>query len=311
MLPTVAGFLLYAGTVVAAGGVAFLLLVAPRTSLSADAAASVTRRVGLLARVGAAAVLAGAAVDLTQQLATFRDPFVPIRDDLELLVGQTTWGRAWSARALSALLLLLPLPGRADGDAGARASAEGDVRSSALRPLRWAVAVGGALVLAAAPALSGHAIGHPRLPEVAVAAGTVHVLAASIWIGGIACLLLAARSAAARSLGPPPPLARLVDAFSPVALVCGVVVVGTGLVQSWLLVGGIQGLDSPYGRALLAKVALVTGVLAGGAFNWRRVRPLLRAGDPDVFRRSGAVEFLFAQGVLLATAVLTNLSPPA
>lgn len=315
MLSISAAFLLYAGTVSAVGGIAFALLVLPRAGLVAAERRTLVRRAATLVRVGALATLVGAGLDLAHQLLAFRDPFVPLRDDLELLVGGTLWGRVWSVRIAAALLLLLSsLP--ITGSAGAG--------SGGIRRLRWAVATVAGATLAVTPALSGHAIGSEALTGFAVAADAAHVLAASVWIGGIAGLLVAAgRPGAASGAADDPPetgagslrsdrLASLVDTFSPVALVCGGIVIATGVFQSWLHLGGIEGLDTSYGRALLAKVALATGVFAAGAINWRRVRPLLRSGSArGLLRRSGSVEFFLAQAVLLATAVLTNLSPPS
>ena len=91
---------------------------------------------------------------------------------------------------------------RARGLAGTRVSAAG-WRSDAGAPLRVeALCAGvGAVYLAMTPALAGHAsIQSPTC--VFFPSDVVHVLAASVWVGGVACLLLALPAATRQLEGP-------------------------------------------------------------------------------------------------------------
>ena len=141
----------------------------------------------------------------------------------------------------------------------------------------------------------------------------LHVLAASVWAGGLTFVLLALILARANrwSLA-----AAIVPRFSALAVVSvGVLLVG-GLVNGYLEVRAWSGLwETNYGRLLLAKSAIVLVLLAIGAYNNRRAVP--RIGR----QAASAVEqrrFLGAVGVELAlfavaigvTAVLVA-EPPA
>ena len=82
----------------------------------------------------------------------------------------------------------------------------------------------------------------------------------------------------------------IVDVFSPMALVSASVVVGTGVISAWLRLGILSALwASNYGRVLLLKLAALSGIVVTGAYNWRRVHPLLgTAAAPGRLRRSGS-----------------------
>jgi putative copper export protein len=96
------------------------------------------------------------------------------------------------------------------------------------------------------------------------------------------------------------------------ALTAGLGTIGLGLLLGWTYVGGIGPLFSTtYGRTLLVKVALLSGVAATGAWNWRRVRPALGAAPGSSrLRRSAIVELAFGTLLLAVTAVLVALPAP-
>ena len=142
---------------------------------------------------------------------------------------ESRFGKVWGLRAIDwlALGILLTagmsLARRAERATSSRATsgAGPDAAAQAARPPLWLlvpVAICAAY-LAATPALSGHAsIQSPT--GVFFPSDVLHVLAASVWVGGIACLLLAL-PAATRQLASPQRsrllLATLVR-FSPMAL---------------------------------------------------------------------------------------------
>lgn len=177
----------------------------------------------------------------------------------------------------------------------------------------WLLAGVGALALAFAPALSGHAAAVPRLGPLAILADALHVLAAGGWIGGLLVLVAAGIPAAMRlerdERGPA--VAALVNAFSPTALAFAGTLMLTGLFAAWLHMGSVPALwESGYGRTLLVKLGVLSGVFATGAYNWLKVRPAL--GDElgaTRLRRSARVEIAIGALVLLVTAVLVATAP--
>jgi putative copper export protein len=169
--------------------------------------------------------------------------------------------------------------------------------------LWWAAAGMGSLLLMTLTQLS-HAAAEGRfLPFLA---DWVHAMAAAIWMGGLLGFVIALFS------GPLGALAadrqaklreRSVRRFSNVATTAVVVLASTGLYAILLHVPSLQALiTTPYGRALLVKLGLLTFVLAIGAANF-----LLRGRGP--FGRLVCVELLLALGLFIATGFLTSLPP--
>ena len=203
----------------------------------------------------------------------------------------------WSAmiRASAALVLLVP------------AEPRGWLRTAALlRPESYAL---GGLLLAGST-LTAHAA---AAGAIGIMADLAHLFAVAVWMGGLASLLVVLRAAAPADRGP---LARtLVPRFSAVAGVSLGIVVVTGLYNTWLEVPSLRGfIETPYGRGLLVKLALVVGVVGLGALNRFVLLPRLkaRAGSglvPDLarFLESAAGEVTLGVGILLAVAVITTM----
>ncbi|MCW2647300.1 MAG: hypothetical protein JWP07_3409, partial [Pseudonocardiales bacterium] len=152
----------------------------------------------------------------------------------------------------------------------------------AVRPNRL---VGPALRGAAVPmtlglmstwSLAGHAAAGMQSP-VAVVSDVMHLGAMSVWLGGLALLVV--------SLRPPERAADLravLPRFSKVALACVLVLVTTGGYQSWRDVGSFGALiHTTFGRLLLVKIAIVVVVLGLGNIARRWVhRNLVSAPAP-------------------------------
>lgn len=144
----------------------------------------------------------------------------------------------------------------------------------------------------------------------------LHVLAGGLWIGTLFHLwLFGIRGARGGHPGAKEAhglVAALVRAFSPLALGGFGLLAVLGVVTAWRHLKRLDALwTTPYGYALLLKLALVAGVLALGAHNWRRVAPTL-GGAPgtQTLRRTARLELLLAGLVLVATAVLVSLPSP-
>jgi putative copper export protein len=203
-------------------------------------------------------------------------------------------------------------------------------------------------LLLLAVALTGHA----RLssaPGLKVTVAFVHVTAAAAWIGGLASLLLAVVPAV-RVLEEDTKvvlMAPVVARLSNLAVASIAALVATGTYSSWQAVGGLDGLGTAYGAALLAKLGAFVMVLSLGAVNkqWtkprllalartaraRAFRPARVAGrgplsgrtghppstpevDPSTIRlltRLVLAEVTLVVAVLGLTAYLVGLSPPA
>lgn len=140
----------------------------------------------------------------------------------------------------------------------------------------------------------------------------LHLLAVTLWLGGLALLLVGL------SGGRPGTLAAVLPRFSRVALSCVATLVVTGTTMAWREVGSLGALTSTtFGRVLLVKVAAVAVLLLLGDAGRRWVRrghPALgeRLRDPGArarLRRGVRLEVGTAAGVLAATAALVVLVP--
>jgi putative copper export protein len=210
---------------------------------------------------------------------------------------RTVWGWGWMLQAAAVVFAI------AGFHVARRARAGG-----------WGIAAVGTLVLAATPALSGHAVSVPRLGALAIVADTLHVIGAGGWLGSLLVMLIAGVPIALRSAHDRrgAKVADLINAYSPTALLFAGGMVITGVFAAWLHIGFTPALwESDYGRILLLKLGIFSLVAAAGVFNWRRVRPSL--GDElggQRIRRSATAELVVGAVVLIVTAVLVATPPP-
>lgn len=296
--------LLFLALVTLLGAVALRLVVLPivaqRWPREADELrGGIARGAALVGLIAAAALLVAALARLWAQSASLfgvAGALDPGR------VGQALtlqpWAAGWWLQAAAATLALL-------GFALARRG----------RVSGWALAAGAAVVAAVTPALSGHAVALSGLSWLAVPADAIHVMAAGGWLGSLFVLVVVGLPTALRldqgRRGPA--AAALVHAFSPTALAFTATLLTTGLISAWLHLGDIPALwTTPYGRTLLLKLAIFSAVAVVGAYNFLRVRPALgEERGARRLRRSGTVELILALGVIVVTAVLVAVPPPA
>lgn len=131
----------------------------------------------------------------------------------------------------------------------------------------------------------------------------LHVLAALVWSGALAALLLTRLSSG--------DLVPAVRRYSRMAPVLVLVVSGSGLLTA------TGELDDPeqwwgtaYGRVVLLKVAALMALVALGWWHRRRTLPALDAGRPGAFRRIAALEILvFAATFGLAVGLSRTPAP--
>ncbi len=170
--------------------------------------------------------------------------------------------------------------------------------------LRWpALAV--SVALASALSLSGHQATEPNSSGLSELADWLHLVAASVWVGGVAALAFLVWPLA-------PSLRRTAFVgFARLAIGLVAVMVLAGAYLAFERLPELSDLwETQYGRFLLLKSAMVAVALAWGAVHHFVVRPRLEAGDEPDAGPSLMGEAAVAFAVLLSAAILTNLSPP-
>jgi copper transport protein len=213
------------------------------------------------------------------------------------------------------------------------------VGQASIRLRAAATAVGAALAVAMAAtwAVADHA-GTGSQVALALPLDVVHVMAMSVWLGGLAVVVAALLRPAGADAAV---LAPVVRRFSTIAACCLGALVASGAYQAWRQVGTLGALTgTTYGRLLLVKVlgvglVIALGYLARvwiahylaapaggrtgpGAARPSAVRPGVARSAPVTadavairqLRRSTGLEVVLAAGVLAVTAMLVN-APPA
>jgi copper transport protein len=281
------GYIHLTGTFIMLGAAGFRFGLASAEARTAPGAEITMRALDRAALFG----LTGALMVLVGQLADSLTPVVS---------GAKTLGAVLTARQGTLIIVIVSLVVAALGYALAR------------RRVGWGWYLGG---LAAAyvtlrgafPAFSG---------RWQTAVNPIHVFAGSMWIGTL-FIMVAAVLPVMLDQGSPreqrgPAVARLVAAFSPIALTSAAVLGTTGVITAWRHLKYLSALwTTPYGYTLLVKLTLVVIVVVLGAWHWRRVRP--RLGEEDAarqFHRSARAEVIVAGLVLLVTSVLISLPAP-
>jgi putative copper resistance protein D len=221
------------------------------------------------------------------------------------MVFETPMGVAWQVRmaALAAIAVL----------------------AFARKPVVRVVEVALAAAALASLAWTGHgAAGEATKGVIQLVADIVHLLAAGAWIGALVALgLLVARHASRLTSADFISMHGALDGFSKAGTIFVALVIITGSVNTWILVGpagiGLFGSDR-YVQLLALKLALFAAMLGLAATNRFRLTPALsRDLDAGVvplealvaLRRSIALEAGLAASVLAIVAWLGTLVPPA
>jgi putative copper export protein/mono/diheme cytochrome c family protein len=216
----------------------------------------------------------------------------------EFAVG-THFGRVWLARGVLILaLVVVVLLWR-------QLATRFGMRAVIVLALALAALAQGAL------ALAGHGIALEEFRWLAVGAHAVHILGASVWLGGLFALTL---WLPATSAGDKTPAAAL-RGFSELALATMLAIVISGGVIAVLQIGRWPPLfGTSYGVALLYKLALLSGVLLCAAhLRWRALPTIERrlAQPQSRFWVAGwlIAELALALGVLWLASRLAATSP--
>jgi copper resistance protein D len=208
-----------------------------------------------------------------------------------ILLTQTQFGWSWIARGVGFVLLAINLP-----------------ISNRNRFARIAAAVL-AIGLTGSLAWSGHGAATPGAKgTLHLAADILHLIASGIWLGGLLpfVMLLKLR---------PDSAAETARRFSSLATACVLVLAASGIVNAWMMLGGIDALTGTfYGRLLLAKVGLFLLMLAFAGVNRFVLTPRLATSNLTDNARSRLVihsgcEIALGLAILALVGLLGTLSP--
>ena len=158
-----------------------------------------------------------------------------------------------------------------------------------------------ALITASLPALAGHGSGFGD-HALALTAGVAHVIAATLWVGGVFVLIL-------HALRKDIPIQRSLQRFSPIALTAIALLAVSGIANAYTRLNSASELfTTGYGQVVTMKVTLI---LALGIIGWllrQRVIPQLnRLSRSVIFVRTALVELIImvmamSLGVALAAS---------
>lgn len=296
-------FLQYAGATVLFGTSLFFLYALPEEGHASGAQLSWSRR---LLGWAAGGVLFTSVVGLLAQTCILAGS---ISEGLKLeslsavmttmSLGASTAVRA-SAAGLALVLLTLSRRGR----------------------VTWWLCAGLGAIISASFAWMGHGAATEGAPGLLhLVADIFHTLAAGVWIGALVAFFLLLRPRSS-SVELDRVLHKALHGFAGVGSILVAVLVASGLVNSWFLVGPtrITGLwTTPYGQLLSLKLVLFAGMLVLAAANRFRHTPALGAtiaGDGHstgdalaALRRSLVLETALSFLILSLVAWLGTLAP--
>jgi len=228
---------------------------------------------------------------------------IPDPADLNTVLGQTQFGRVWLGRAIVGVVLGVALSFVA--------------RRKTVLPSRPALlnclVISGCLLISLAWA--GHAAAGVHHHALHLLADALHLLIGSIWPMGLiplACFLW--RIDRRNQILPADQDIRVLQRFSHISLLAVLILLVTGFINGWLMLGSWKALvTTTYGRLLLGKVLVVGIMICLGAVNRLCLLPRIRDA-PLMFqalRRVIIVESCLALVVLLIVGAMGMTSPPS
>lgn len=320
-------WLFFIGALTFAGTLAFDLLVLRPALNSEESSALDSATVRRVQRVMFRLMLAAVALMvfgllslLTQQASVTFDRSIfgivgsPLRSVLE-----SDWGRQWLWRMLAVIAGGALAVVSARSALRSTAGGPGDDEDDEPGPVTFTETAAGALALAAGvvalglTSYSSHNAAAPadvRLP--AMITDFIHLIAASLWFGGLFYLATGA-AFAVRDLSPErraDAMRAILPRFSAIAIASAVTLVATGIVAGYMQVTIPAATATPYGWALVAKLALLVPVFLFAAANSFIIsKRVLQNGALTAFRRSVRAEAALALLALLAVGWMAGLEP--
>jgi putative copper resistance protein D len=220
--------------------------------------------------------------------------------DLETVLAQTSFGQLWIVRGIAVMVLAVSLGFLGKGR---------PVRQPSPNPLTWLfLIVSGSLL--ASLAWAGHAGADARWPVWHLIVDIVHLGAGAVWPLGLFPLALFLRRSLREEGGFIKADAAVVRRFSRASLIAVLMLLASGLANSWLMLPSWAALfDLTYGRLLLAKVFVVAVMMGIGAFNrFRLISGLPQQGAPRLVRTVVAESILVIVVLLIVGAM--GITPP-
>jgi len=233
-------------------------------------------------------------------------------DLLASVLTRTQFGHVWQLRLALALLL---------GGFLLFREREQDAKDWIALRLEGLILAG---ALLAALAWAGHAAAtREQVRLLHLAADSLHLLAAGVWLGGLPLLFLLL-TRAVRALDPSwaAVCREATRRFSVLGLVCVTTLILTGAVNGWILVGNFPPLvGTAYGRLLLLKLGLLLPLIWIASRNLLRLKPQLLAaqasGPTETLRellrrlaRNVTAEACLGATILVIVGAL-GITPPA
>ncbi|HRP07284.1 MAG TPA: CopD family protein [Gemmatimonadales bacterium] len=232
------------------------------------------------------------------QVLAFSDPGMPADPDLARAVLTTgSWGAGWITQTLVAFVLL---------------ALSWRLRDSPVA-LRWTVVIAATALL-----LAQAGMGHGADPfwSPAIAGRMVHfthLLGAGTWIGTLAVLSLAVFPSL-RGEDRRAAMVAVLDRFSLLARTGAALIVASGGLALLVYTNSLRELfTAPWGRLVLAKIALTGLVAVAGYLNWKVNTPRIAGGAPDGsqrLRRAVVIELALAMALIVVTGILVGLGTP-
>jgi putative copper resistance protein D len=259
----------FAATAITTGTLMFQAAVAEPALHSTEAVATVVRtQIRRVAAIGLAVTAASGAIWILLEAAAMSGlPFSEAitANVLSTVVNETQFGLVFEIRFVLAIILAACLA------------------YDRLSVARW-FALASALGFVAAIAWTGHAGSTPGEKGLLhLTADALHLIAAAAWTGGLVpfvWLLVATRRYQHEAWSR---LARgATERFSTLGIVSVAILLGSGIVNAWMLVGSVGGLiGTQYGHLLLLKIALFAAMVGFAAVNrfWLTPRLASRSGS--------------------------------
>lgn len=194
-------------------------------------------------------------------------------DALSSVLSDMTFGHVWLVRLALVVLILAATVLRS----ASTANVHRDIHTPLL-----------AALLLASLAGVGHTQQNDGLPWlIHTGADGLHLLGAGAWLGGLLVLAIVLAPNSAVSASDQMDTADVLRRFSGMGYVAVAVLVASGAINGWYLVGSFAGLvTTPYGQLLLIKLCLFAGMLALAASNRFRLMPALTRESEASQRRA-------------------------
>jgi putative copper resistance protein D len=285
----------FAATLAACGTIVFIRLVAEPAKIPADFQPLRSRLSVLILLALVLAILSGAVWLVLIAADILGAPLIDVclHGGAWPVLFETRFGLVWCTRFALALVLVLSL----------------------LRPIPEAFQLATAALLLCLPATVGHAGATPGLTgDIHLASDMLHLLTAGAWLGSLPAFVLLLWQAQ-RNANPAWAAfaTRATRRFSTVAILSVNVLLGSGLINSWNLLGGPRDLfTTDYGRLIALKAGLFTVMLVIAAVNRFYLTPRLpERGAMRSLQRNSLAEITLGLCVLGFVGALGTLSPTA